>query len=430
MGDGSAERPFQRVSEALASAPSGAHLLIEAGLYEEPLHLDKPVRMQGAGGHVVIASSIQEGAAIQVDADALVQDLVIQGGRRGVFVHQGSVTLERVGLRGQPESAIDCGDRSCTLRDVALEASFATALGVTARGQVSIDSLHTRGPFKRALDLQTGAHLRGHDIDLEEATTGVHSEGATLELNELMVSDSRVAGLFVSEGSVRLREGGFARCDYAVLARDHAHLDFAGTVVVDAKQAGIALTVGASLELRDHVHVGAAKDGAITVDSSELNARDVLVRKPGPTGIRSRAGRVRASQLLVLDATQDGGDFGNAAFFFDADVQGIDWEAIRCEGPAVEAQLGQGRVHSLLVHPAGLAALALEHQGHFDVDGLTVLGGNGAGVACIEAGQGKLAWPRFEHMAGQPFLVDCSCHVSAKPAPAGLERCPNAPVAP
>jgi hypothetical protein len=66
-GDGSEERPFAKISEALAYVADGGEIALEPGLYEEALVLQKPVTISGTGQVVIAAPS---GSAVAIAARA------------------------------------------------------------------------------------------------------------------------------------------------------------------------------------------------------------------------------------------------------------------------------------------------------------------------------------------------------------------------
>ncbi len=423
-GDGSSERPFTRVADAVAAAPVGATVFIETGLYEEALRLPRAIVLVGVGTKVVLAAPPGEAVAVRVGAEVELRDLAVQGGRAGIQLEGGRATLTRVGIRGQPDVALDCGRWPCRLDGVRFEASFASAVGLRAAGTVECHQLILEGPFKRALDLQPGARLRGREVTVRGAAAGLQEEGAEVDLTDLEVEDARLAGVFADGGRVRLVEPVIARCAYGLLARDGARLTVRGAVVARCTHAALAGTQ-ADVELSDWVGVGPTTDAVLAFDGGTLRLDGALLRSPGSTGLRARLVHGSAAHVTVLDARLDGHAGGNAVFLADATLRLDDLDAERLEGPAVEAQLGDSQVRGLIVVEAP-TAVAWEFQARLDVAGLLHHRGSGTSLACIEGGRGQVIAPRFDGLAMEPWLVDCSCQLTVRP-PADVPTCAPAP---
>ena len=135
-GDGSSERPFARIGDALAKAPPGATLAIGPGLYEEQLELSQPVALHGANG-AVLAAPPGASFTVRLRASATLENLSIQGGRRGIDVAAGTARLAHLHLRGQADAALAVAPgATIQLSDLELQCSLASAVGLHVEGEV------------------------------------------------------------------------------------------------------------------------------------------------------------------------------------------------------------------------------------------------------------------------------------------------------
>jgi hypothetical protein len=298
---------------------------------------------------------------------------------------------------------------------VHFHASFASASGVRlGEGRLSLERCRFEGPFRRALEAGPGARVSGREVDIAGAPTGIHAQGAEVELSDLQVDGARMAGVFASGGRVRLREPVLTRCFYGVQATQGAQVSLTGAILAQSGWAGVAGT-GATVEVRDLVCLGPAQDAALTLDGGRIDLRQALLFQPGPLGVRARIAQGRLAQLTALEAREEDHALGNAVLLLGGELRLDDLDAERCQGPAVEAQTGHSQVRGLTV-AGGPAAVALEHEAHLDVYGLLQRGSTGTGVACIEQGAGAFLAPRFEQMPQGAWLVDCSCRLRVSPA--------------
>lgn len=424
-GDGSADRPFATIASAMTAG--ARELDLEPGLYPEALTLDRPLVLRGHG-KVVIAAPPGAPVAIASSAEVQLQDLTIQGGRVGLQVQRSTATLDRVRLVGQPEVALACTGR-CVVREVQLESSFASAIGARGPGELEVHGLSIHGPFRRAVELEPGT-LTGERLAIDGPVTGIHAVGASVRLREAELHGLRGSCLFASGGEVSLIEPVFSGCEVALESREGASLRVRGGLIARCARAAIALTES-HLEARDLVIEGPSRDGALVLVGGDASLSDVLVHQPGPTGVLARLARIRFDEVSVLGARTDAaGDFGNALFAFDAQLSGRGLFARGCNGPAIEVQLGRGRLADVEVEQNPVASLALEHSAQLDLDGLIASDRDGAGVACIERGSSTLRAPWLRGFPAGPWLVDCSCDVRALPPDPRLVKCGTAVQAP
>src|SRR6185312_11786372 len=331
-GDGSAERPFTRVVDAVSKAPDGSTIAVETGLYEGQLELARPIRIEGHG-QVVLAAPSGADIEIRIRADVSIDGVSIQGGRVGVQVDQGKAQLAHVKLRGQPDVAMVCGaGAQCALVDVEMQSSFPQAVGLRGPGTIDVANARFTGPFRRAVELKAGT-LTGDGLEIDGAVTGLHAIGANVELRNARFDDLRGSCTFAAKGTLTLREPVFSGCDVAMELRDDAKATLIGAVAAGCERAVVA-SIQSHVTVRDLVAVGPSRDAVLMLVDGDVNLEDVRLRLPGPTGVMMRGGTLRFRNLVVDGARVDHDDFGNAIFLYNTSVDGEGLLARRCEGPA------------------------------------------------------------------------------------------------
>ena len=424
-GDGSEERPFAKISEALAHAPHGGTVSLAPGLYEEALVLDRPVTLTGSSAKTVIAAPPGSAVSVDVRAPAHLLDLDVQGGRVGVHA-TAAVQLRDVRLRGQPDAAVDCeAGARCELSQVRIESSFAQASGVRGGGEVLIDGVEISGPFRRALDVS--GSLTGRELFVHGAVTGLQAAGAKVTLRAARFEDLRGTCIFGARGTLALTGLEVSGCEAGIEVREGEQVELRDAEIARCIRVAISSTE-AKIVGRDLLVQGPSRDGAVMISGGSLSLVDTRFHNPGPTGIAARLAKVHLQGLTVEGARMDrDGDFGDGLFLYDSELSGQGLLARSCEGAAIEAQLGKGRIAELEVERAGQAALVLEHGATLDVDGLLATGGQGAGLACIEHSSAHLRASSLRGLAGGSYLVDCSCKVSVQPTDPALGACGQPP---
>ena len=410
-GDGSSPRPFARIADALHAAPAGATITIGAGLYEEQLELTQPVSLHGVEG-AVLAAPPGAPVALRIGAAVTLEQLTIQGGRLGIEVAAGSARLSHLHLRGQASAALAVGAGAHAQgSDIEVQCSVASAVGLRVEGTAELIRLTLTGPFRRAVEV-VGGRLRASALTLSDAVTGLHLSHGHAELHGLEVRDVRGSALFADGSAVTVQDAVVRGGELDFEVRGGTVLTLTGAVLAGASQGAIA-GVQSSLRVRDTVCIGPYSHAAIEVVGGDASLEDVRLSRPGEQGVLGRLAQLRYARLTVDQARANPDDGGNALFVYDCQLQGVELLARGCEGPAVESQLGHGRIVSTVVERAGLAGVALEHGAALEILGLEVSGGRGAGLACIESSQARLRVPRLQ--VGTPFLVDTTCRVDCSP---------------
>src|SRR6266851_4403647 len=180
--DGSAEKPFSTVGEALRAAPAGALVRIAEGTYPEALVIDRPAVLAGAGAAKtrLVARPGQTGPVVRIQGDARVElrDLAVEHAAVGVAVDGGAVRLQRVALRELAESALVARDAEVAFFDGEVLAIGAGGRSVAV--QIEGGSLEMRGTVlrrsgRRAIEIRRARGL----LDAVEVSDVQLAAGAT-----------------------------------------------------------------------------------------------------------------------------------------------------------------------------------------------------------------------------------------------------------
>ncbi|MBI2897994.1 MAG: right-handed parallel beta-helix repeat-containing protein [Deltaproteobacteria bacterium] len=216
-GDGTRERPFGWIADAVAAASDGDVIALSKGLFDEEARIDRAVTLLGACVlETRIAPSVAGGepAALTLRAAAAVRDLQVGGAQRGVDV-------SRTGDAAELHSVL--------VRD-------ATEVGVTVsfRGRLRATDLVVSDTLARQGDGALGYGLNvgeGAEVTLNRTvlernrTVGVRvaDEGTALTASNLVVSDTLAQE---SDGAfgygLAAQSGGEVTLDQAVLERNSA----------------------------------------------------------------------------------------------------------------------------------------------------------------------------------------------------------------
>ncbi len=109
--DGSTLNPYPTVGAALEAAPSGAGLLIEAGVYEERLNIEKNVVLSGlpTAAQEVVLTSIDTADVIAISNGAVVriENLEVRGGQDAALHATGEGTSVKL-----TDVTVECSDET------------------------------------------------------------------------------------------------------------------------------------------------------------------------------------------------------------------------------------------------------------------------------------------------------------------------------
>ncbi|MBI2393976.1 MAG: DUF1565 domain-containing protein [Deltaproteobacteria bacterium] len=304
--DGTRERPFKTITEALAVAKIGAVVAVAAGRYAESLTFTRPVRLFGA-----CPTKVEIAGSLVSPVDVELHDLAITGG--GVLVG-GKTSLDRVwvhdvsaeGVRVEP---IPRGETAVVVRRSLIER--ASGAGVTLVGDgVTLEDVVVRGTRPRSSAGGLGVHvgiieptrpstLRARGLVVEQVTgVGINVVASRAELDGALIRDVALRkdglfgnGILVSDEAGKPRPALGARG--VVIERVHV----AGVI---AHRADVSLS---HLSLRD---VDVDRDemlglGIQVTGDTELTLADSVIERVRYGGVFVRGARAVMERTIVRD---------------------------------------------------------------------------------------------------------------------------------
>jgi hypothetical protein len=194
-GDGSAEKPFSTIGQALAVAPKGGHVAVAAGTYTEHLVLDRPVVLQGRCAALVkiaAPSDTRSPAVLMTASKSVLRGVTVTGPRAGVVVTapDGPNTVSEVAVVGCGRAGMGIfAGAKVTLSRALIARNVGAGLGVGG-GEAVLEQVVVRDTQP---DSQTQLFGRGIDVGPppDEALP------ARITLHDCLISDNREIGLAV-----------------------------------------------------------------------------------------------------------------------------------------------------------------------------------------------------------------------------------------
>ncbi len=370
-GDGSRAAPLGRLDAALASAGAGDVIALGAGHYRQRARIDERVAVLGACVSATrLAADEADAFALEVvgASAALVRDLTVGEGGRGLRIANASAALEALRVDGARHTAFRVeGGAEVSLREVVV-------VGTDAGPDVGEDggALVVRGGAKVTVERATLADNAGHGVWLDgRDTVGmledvlVHrtlpdgdgrlgigiavGDGSQLNLERVRVFESRQAGLS-AVGRTRLTGGDVYVGDtlalsvpdvaYGLYAREGATVRLKRLAVIRSRYAGVsAADRGTSVELQSLVVLGMGPDanesgpGVIATERARVTVRGGLLRENHDRSVYAvgEGTRLELWDVTVADTWPGtGGTFGSGYWIADgATFRGARLESLR-----------------------------------------------------------------------------------------------------
>lgn len=339
-GDGSRERPFGRIADALAGAGAGTTIVLARGTYDETVRLGSGVTLRGAcPSETILAPSGATTTAATIDvigAKVVIRDLGV-----------GPSALPGIYVSGPARSALVQG---VEIRETAYGIFANAGARVTVeRSVIAGTNGYRRGsPFVgNGLDVEEAASLTARRVIVDGSETGLFVGGA---LSVAVVEDSvlrRTVTARLDGVGAGVIGGGHAELTRVVSEGNQGEslvVSGAGsslrvdTVVVRDTRSGIApglgveINDGASLEGRALVVDGSfytaiVADNGASATLEDLVLRDGLTTPAGMAGLGCLAedgGSIRATRIALFRNQYAGGVSANGGSldFTDAWVIG------------------------------------------------------------------------------------------------------------
>jgi len=405
-GEGSCERPFSRIGDALERASDGATVHVAPGLYREQLVLTRPVVLAGEPGSVLLNEA--SGIGLQLHAPSELVGLEVRGGEVGVEA-RAEARLRDVRLIGQSVSGVRAL-AAVHLEGCRLEATRPARLGLSAAGAaVRLTRTRFEGPFSFAVHLEGGS-LAVKDIEIVGANRGVACvEGCRGRLDGSRIADLSGAGLVVGAGSqLEARDNLISGCEQCIVGNVGAVLVLEDNVTTGCALTGIA-SVGARLVATHHVHAGPARVAAVHVLGGTATLREGVILDPGSIGVAQRQGSLRIAGTVIRGAVSDSdGGLGDGVYSYDADELRLDTPFLEANhGTGLTVQSGQATALALGLEAHGnrLAGVLAQWKARLHATGLHASGA-GAGIVVLEGSQVEIAFGRLGVLGARTSCVD------------------------
>lgn len=419
-GDGSRQHPFGSISEALRSAPPGALLNLEEGVYRERLLITRPVVLLGRGpGRTRILGQAREGhqaPLVEVrGADHVeLRGLALESGTVGLLLGQGAgVRLDDVGLRGFSEAAV-----------------IGQGANLTMRGSEVLDIGHRL--TGRGIELTGGTLDAGAVVLRDAGRRGFILRGTMAVLADLDAAGSPVSAVQAVDGAdVRVVGGHFEHLGGAALYAGGARLSVEGATIVgneyavigfrgaeinvtdseltDHLVAAVALVGSRGTVRRCHISRGGTEGGiAISQGTALIALLDNRIQDPGPMGLHITESRVSARGNTITGARLERQkDLGDAIFAINSEVQ-LDLNVLRGNaGSGVTMLSSEVQLDGNGLLDNGRSGLLLLNGSRAVARGNLFAGNGAAGVEVAEASRARLLRNRFG--SNRHFDVDVVC---------------------
>jgi len=403
--DGSEARPFRSLQAAVAAAPEGALLRIDAGLYREAVVITRSLVLLGKGpGRTRIVGS---GSATALDVRGAgrveVYGVSIEGAATCASLTGGSHRLQRVELR------------SCTQAGLA---------GRNAQIQMVSSAISdvSGGRDGRGIDLDGGS-LEAHALSLEDAgRRGIvlHAARGLLEdvevrgssLSALQATDGAdarvVRGVWEGRGGATLYAGGsrlsvedarIRRGEYAVLGFRGAELSVRGGELTDYAVAGVAM-VNSHGSIERAIIARGGTEAAVSITradgSKPVLLLDNRISSPGTMGVHVTESQLTARGNTITGARLDAEkDMGDAVYAVDCRLV-IEQNVMRGNaGSGVAAVRSQVRLNENGFIENGRAGLLMLDGSRGSATGNHFQRNLKAGIELAEESSATLARNRF-----------------------------------
>ncbi|QRK08918.1 hypothetical protein JQX13_01725 [Archangium violaceum] len=414
-GDGSRERPFSTLAEALTRGAEGGRpfrVYLSPGRYPGSFVLPAGLELVGAGEGSVLQGE-GAGPVVRAPKGSSLRSLAIQGGSWGLEA-AGGVRLAAVRFSGQGTGAVRVEAGHLSVEGGVFEAGGAGTVGVMlvegSRAEVREGSF--AGAFRR------GVEARDSEVELESVRfrgplTALYQAGGRVRLRHAAVEGGSEVGLFVQRGTLRLEDVTVTGHEYGLQGLE-ATLEARGFTSVRAVRAGVAL-IGSRGTLEDSWVLGSGGFGAVSLVGSDMVLRGIRVDGADAYGISATRGRLRLQRTLITRLTTREGDSGDGLHLRDAEVE-VEGLVVRdVAGVGVLAAQGSRVVlRDVSLEACREAGVWAETLARVTAEGLEVRGSGGPALVALEDGVLRVDALLVRDNAGGLVVADCQGATSVK----------------
>ncbi len=427
-GDGSIDRPFGTLAQAVQEAPERATILLSAGTHAGGADFsNKTLRIQGLCADLTEIAGGAESALLSTDAALTLSGLSLSSHAPALVVMGGAVTLEGVALSGQGPLLFA---QAAQLNAQRLRTTSGSGGGllIGEQSQVQLQGWDHAGP--QGLSMHTGqllvqeATLRGQSGASEAEMT--LQDVSTSTLTDIQLEDVPGMALAVlgAYRSVVVRDVSLRRCGTGL----HFAAEPGATGAEPAPQVKLTRIFG-----KTHLGNALAVVGAdVTADfiSIHANGNDAIsLRQQGP-------GRLSAAinHLWASSAGSAVVDIGRTAEtqFTGLDVTGEDWVVTSvADAESLFSVLVRDEASVTLKRAwvRGARGAAIEaFCGNLDLEDLTVINGLDRGLTgqapkLLRVNRAAFSGPTDAALESTTFTARCGGRAPAEVSNTHLEGC-------
>lgn len=264
-GDGSRDRPFTSIGEALAAATEGSTVAVARGIYDEAVALDGGLSLVGACAAETAIAGAEDAPTVTVSGQGNgIRDLTLTG---------------------------------------------ATGAGLRVSGEVALDGVVIRDTFDTGLEVRATGSVTGHDVVIRGvrapspcpsagcSTAGIRGFGGSVDLERAVVADIPALGLMAVGTRVHLADAAIVAAGTREHGRSSAGVLAGGGALVEAERVVIEDSFTAAV-----MAVGAT----VTLTSAVVRGTEAISDGTGWGLGASGAGSVTATRSLVDDTVTYG----------------------------------------------------------------------------------------------------------------------------
>ena len=316
--NGSKERPYQSIEEALAAAPSGAHIAVAAGEYQEDLVITRPVTLEGRCPRMVTVKGYKTDRLATIHTSAsntTLRGLTVTGTHIGVSVLTASgVVVDRCAISDNLSMGMVIQAKSeVTLRRSVVARNATRGVGITY-STLTVDACTIEGTkATKETDGWTGWGLwgEGGQLDVTDSLISANDKGglglkkargtmtrsvirdtrdlqiknasaqavglmtnASLSISRSLISNNRVTGITIIDSAATL--------DQSVIRgtqpRRYDQTGGSGITVFTSRS-----TAPCKLEIKDSMISDSSSVGVVHVNGGQTSILRSVIRGTGST---------------------------------------------------------------------------------------------------------------------------------------------------
>ncbi|GAC1338291.1 MAG: hypothetical protein NVSMB23_05840 [Myxococcales bacterium] len=416
--DGSPERPFATLADAVRAAPAGALVRLDAGDFEAGLALTRPIVLMGRGPgrtHLLPRRDAPGAPVLAVrGADRVeMRGLSIDGGNVGVLFEGGQGhLLNDVAIRGQAEAGLRGRGAGITLRgsEVIDVAAGASGRGLDlVGGSLAMRTCALRRAGRRAIVLQ-GTRASLEDLDVADSSLSAlqATDGSDVHVQGGVFSGNGGAALYAGAARLVVDHARIEGNEYGVVAFRGARAAVTSCTFLDHRIAAVAF-VGASGSVRSStIHRGGIEGGISALNTSaKVVIEDTRILEPGTFGVHLTNATAELRGSEIANATYDRQrELGDGLYAIESTVL-LDESLLRGnQGNGVVLTRSKLTLRNSDLSGNGRAGLALVDNTTAAATG-NLFGKNRQGIALGERSALSIDGNAFQ--ANEEFAIDAAC---------------------